>query len=106
MKDLMGVMKQVRDMQARMQQAQDELAAMDIEGQAGGGLVTVRLNGKGDMRAIAIDPSLLNPSEKEIVEDLILAACQDARTKAEAAIQSKMQDVTGGLPIPPGMKLF
>lgn len=106
MKDLMGVMKQVRDMQSRMQQAQDELAAMEIEGQAGGGLVTVRLNGKGDMRAVHIDPSLLAPSEKEIVEDLILAACQDARTKAESAIQAKMQDVAGGLPVPPGMKLF
>lgn len=106
MKDLMGIMKQVRDMQAQMQKVQDELAAMEVEGQAGGGLVTVKLNGKGDMRAIQIDASLLKESEKEILEDLVIAATQDAKTKVEAAVQAKMQDVAGGLPLPEGMKLF
>lgn len=106
MKDLMGMMKQVRDMQARMQKAQEELAALEIDGQAGAGLVKVTVNGKGDMRTITIDPSLMKPEETEILEDLIIAACQDAKTKAEAILQSKMQELTGGLPLPPGMKLF
>lgn len=106
MKDLMGMMKQVREMQTRMQQMQEELAALEISGQSGGGLVTVTLTGKGDMKRVRIDPSLLKPEEAEIVEDLIIAAAQDAKTKVEAALQEKMQSVTGGLPIPPGMKLF
>ena len=106
MKDLMGMMKQVREMQTRMQQMQEELAALEISGQSGGGLVTVTLTGKGDMKRVRIDPSLLKPEEAEIVEDLIVAAAQDAKTKVEAALQEKMQSVTGGLPIPPGMKLF
>lgn len=106
MKDLMGMMKQVREMQSRMQQMQEELAALEVSGQSGGGLVTVTLTGKGDMKRVRIDPSLLKPDEAEIVEDLIIAAAQDAKTKVEAALQEKMQSVTGGLPIPPGMKLF
>lgn len=106
MKDLMGMMKQVREMQTRMQQMQEELAALEISGQSGGGLVTVTLTGKSDMKRVRIDPSLLKPEEAEIVEDLIIAAAQDAKTKVEAALQEKMQSVTGGLPIPPGMKLF
>lgn len=106
MKDLMGMMKQVREMQTRMQQMQEELAALEISGQSGGGLVTVTLTGKSDMKRVRIDPSLLKPEEAEIVEDLIVAAAQDAKTKVEAALQEKMQSVTGGLPIPPGMKLF
>lgn len=106
MKDLMGMMKQVRDMQSRMQEVQDELASMTIEGESGGGLVKVGLNGKGEMRSISVDPSLLAPSEKEILEDLILAASQDARTKADSALQAKMQELSGGLQLPPGMKLF
>ncbi len=106
MKDLMGIMKQVRDMQAQMQKVQDELAGMDIEGQAGAGLVKVGLNGKGEMKTIDIDPSLMNPSEKEVLEDLIIAASQDAKMKAESAMQAKMQEVAGGLPIPAGLKLF
>ena len=106
MKDLMGMMKQVGQLQARMQQAQEELGALEVEGQSGAGLVKIKLSGKGDVRGVSIDPSLMQPGEAEILEDLILAACQDAKTKADAALQEKMADVTGGLPIPPGMQLF
>lgn len=106
MKDLMGMMKQAQQLQARMQKVQDELSAMEISGQSGGGLVIVTLSGKGEMRSVKIDPSLLKPDEAEIVEDLIVAACQDAKGKVEAAMQSKMQEVAGGLPLPPGLKLF
>ena len=106
MKDIMGMMKQVQQMQAKMQQMQDELAAMEIAGQSGAGLVSVVLDGKGEMRGVKIDPSLMKPDETEILEDLIIAAVQDAKRKVEAAMQDKMKDVTGGLPLPPGMKLF
>ena len=106
MKDLMGVMKQVGEMQARMQQMQDELGALEIEGQAGGGLVTVTLTGKGDMKKVRIDQSLMKPDETEIVEDLIVAATQDAKVKVDTSLQAKMQEMTGGLPMPPGLKLF
>ena len=106
MKDLMKMMKQAQELQGRMQQMQDELAALQVDGQAGGGLVRVTLNGKMEARAVKIDPSLLKPEDAEVVEDLILAAFQDAKSKAEAALQQKMQEVTGGLPLPPGMKLF
>jgi hypothetical protein len=106
MKDLMGMMKQAQQLQQRMQQMQEELAAMQVEGKAGAGLVTVTLSGKGEMKRVHIDPSLMKPDETEILEDLIVAAAQDARTKVEAAMQTKMQEVTGGLPIPPGLKLW
>ena len=106
MKDLMGMMKQVREMQTRMQEMQTELEALEVGGQSGGGLVEVTLNGKGDMKKVRIDPSLMKPDETEILEDLIIAATQDAKSKVEVAMQENMQAVTGGLPIPPGMKLF
>jgi DNA-binding YbaB/EbfC family protein len=106
MKDLMKMMKQAQELQGRMQQVQDELAALQVDGQSGGGLVKVTLNGKMEARAVKIDPSLLKPEDAEVVEDLLLAAFQDAKSKAEAALQQKMQEVTGGLPLPPGMKLF
>lgn len=106
MKDLMGVMKQVGEMQARMQKMQEELGAMEIEGQAGAGLVTVTLSGKGEMKKVAIDPGLMKPDEVEILEDLVVAAAQDARAKLDAKLQAKMQEMTGGLPLPPGLKLF
>jgi DNA-binding YbaB/EbfC family protein len=106
MKDLMKMMKQVQDIQGRMQQIQDELAAVQIEGQSGGGLVRVTLNGKMEARAVKLDPSLIKPEDTEMLEDLILAAFQDAKGKVEAALQAKMQEVTGGLPMPPGLKLF
>lgn len=106
MKDLMGMMKQVKDMQDRMQRLQEELGAIEVSGAAGGGLVSVTLTGKGDMRRVKIDPSLMKPEEAEIVEDLIVAATSDAKAKVEARLQEKMAEVTGGLPLPPGMKLF
>ena len=105
-KDIMGMMKQVQQMQSKMQDMQNELADMEIDGQSGGGLVTVTLNGKSEMRGIKIDPSLVIPEEVEILEDLIVAATQDAKTKAETLMQEKMQGLAGGLPIPPGLKLF
>jgi len=106
MKDLMGMMKQAQQLQERMQKMQAELEALEVEGQAGAGLVRVTLNGKGEMRRLKIDPSLMKPEETEILEDLVIAGFQDAKTKAEAAIQAKMQEVAGGLPLPPGLKLF
>jgi DNA-binding YbaB/EbfC family protein len=106
MKNLMGVMKQVGEMQARMQKMQEELGALEIEGQAGAGLVKVTISGKGDMKKVRIDASLMKPEETEILEDLIVAAAQDAKGKLEAQLQAKMQEMTGGLPLPPGLKLF
>jgi nucleoid-associated protein EbfC len=106
MKDLMGVMKQLGEMQSRMTRMQEELALMEIDGQAGGGLVKVVLGGKGDLKKLSIDPSLMKPGEVEILEDLVVAAAQEAKAKLEAQLQAKMQDMTGGLPLPPGMKLF
>lgn len=106
MKDIMKLMQQAGQIQARMQKMQEELATLEVEGQAGGGLVKIVLNGKGEMRSVRIDPSLFKPDDVEMVEDLVVAAHQDARGRVEAEVQSRMQDVTGGLPIPPGMKLF
>jgi DNA-binding YbaB/EbfC family protein len=85
---------------------QTELEASEVEGLAGGGLVTVTLNGKGDLKGVRIDDTLVKPSEKEILEDLIVAAHADARRKVETLMKDKMQSVAGGLPLPPGMKLF
>jgi DNA-binding YbaB/EbfC family protein len=106
MPDFMGLMKQAAQLQSKMQEMQAELDQIEVEGAAGGGLVTVRLSGKGDMKGVTIDPSLFKPEEKEIVEDLIVAAHADARRKAEAVLQDKVQSLTGGLPLPPGLKLF
>ncbi len=106
MKDLMGIMKQVQGMQARMQQLQEELGALEIEGKAGAGLVTITMSGKGEVKRVKIDPSLMKPEETEIIEDLIVAASADAKSKVEARMQEKMAEITGGLPLPPGMKLF
>jgi len=104
--DLMKMMKQAQEIQGRMQKMQEDLAGLEVEGQSGGGLVKVTINGKFEARAIKIDPSLIKPDEREILEDLILAAFQDAKSKAEAAVQAKMQELTGGLQLPPGLKLF
>jgi DNA-binding YbaB/EbfC family protein len=106
MKDLMGMMKKAQELQGKMQRMQEELSALEVSGQSGAGLVQVTLNGKGEMRSIKIDPSLLKPDEAEIVEDLVIAAFQDAKGKVEGEMQKRMQEVTGGLPLPPGLKLF
>ena len=89
-----------------MEAMQAELERLEIEGVAGGGLVAVTVSGKGDVRGVHIDDSLLKPDQKEILEDLIIAAHADARRKLEATLQEKMQALTGGLPLPPGLKLF
>jgi DNA-binding YbaB/EbfC family protein len=106
MKDLMKLMKQAGEIQGRMQKLQEELAALEVEGQSGAGLIKVTVNGKMEARGIKIDPSLIKPDEADMLEDLILAAFQDAKGKAEAAVQAKMQEITGGLALPPGLKLF
>ncbi|MEP9379604.1 YbaB/EbfC family nucleoid-associated protein [Aquabacter sp. CN5-332] len=106
MRDLMGMMKQAKELQERMQQMQAELDGVEVEGASGGGLVTVRVTAKGDPKAVRIDPSLLKPDEGEILEDLLVAALSDAKAKAERIMQEKMSALTGGLPLPPGMKLF
>lgn len=105
MRDLMNMMKQAKEMQAKFQAMQEEVAELETSGTAGGGLVTVTLSGKGDMRGVKIDPSLLNGEEAEILEDLIVAAHNDAKGKIEQLMAEKTQELTAGLPIPPGMKL-
>ncbi len=106
MRDLMGMMKQAKELQERMQQMQSELDSIEVEGASGGGLVSVRTPPKGETKAVRIDPSLLKAEEGEILEDLLVAALADARAKAERVMQEKMSSLTGGLPIPPGLKLF
>lgn len=100
MRDLMSMMKKAQELQGRMTEMQSELESLEVEGAAGGGLVKVSLNGKGAMTGLTVDPSLINPDESEILEDLILAAHNDAKTKAEKLMAEKMKDITGGLPIP------
>ena len=106
MADFLGLMKQAAELKSRMEAMQAELDQIEVEGTSGGGLVAVKLSGKGEMKGVKIDDTLLQPSEKEILEDLIVAAHADARRKAETLLQEKMQSVAGGLPLPPGLKLF
>jgi hypothetical protein len=106
MRDLMGMMGQIKQLQEKMQQLQAELETTEVSGTAGGGVVTVTLTAKGEMKKIAIDASLMKPEEKEILEDLVVAAHTDARSKAERLVQEKASALTGGLPLPPGLKLF
>lgn len=105
MKDLMGLMSKAKEMQSKLQSMQEEMATIEAVGQAGGGLVSVTLSGKSEMKALKIDPSLFKEDEVEILEDLILAAHNDARAKVEAMTQEKTRELTAGLPLPPGMKL-
>jgi DNA-binding YbaB/EbfC family protein len=105
MVDIMGLMKKAQAVQAKMKDVQEELERLEVEGQSGGGMVKITLNAKGQMKAIALDPTLMKPEESEIVEDLILAAHADARAKADRVTEEKMAAVTAGLPLPPGMKL-
>jgi DNA-binding YbaB/EbfC family protein len=106
MAEFLGLMKQAAELKSKMEAMQAELDQMEVEGTSGGGLVTVKLSGKGEVKGIKIDDTLMQPSEKEILEDLIVAAHADARRKAETLLQDKMKSVAGGLPLPPGMKLF
>ena len=105
MKDLMGIMKQAQAMQTKMAEMQAELEALEVKGHAGGGLVTVTMTAKGAVRGIALDDSLIKIDEKEILEDLIVTAIEDARKKADRLAEEKMRDITAGLPLPSGMKL-
>ena len=106
MRDIMGLMKQAQEMQQKMATVQAELDTIEVEGAAGGGMVTVTMTAKGALKAVKIDPSLMVAEEREILEDLVVAACADARTRAERVMQERMAEITKGLPIPPGMKLF
>src|SRR4029453_7756047 len=106
MADFLGLMKQATELKSKMEAMQAELDQIEVEGTSGGGLVAVKLSGKGEMKGVKIDDTLMQPSEKEILEDLIVAAHADARRKAETLLQEKMQSVAGGAPRPPGGKLF
>jgi nucleoid-associated protein EbfC len=106
MPDFFGLMKQATELKSKMETMQAELDRIAVDGAAGGGLVTVTLSGKGDLKSAKVDPSLLKPDQKEIIEDLFVAAHADARRKLEALLQERMQSLTGGLPLPPGLKLF
>jgi len=106
MPDFLGLMKQAAELKAKMENMQAELDRMEVEGIAGGGMLMVTLSGKGDLRHVKVDESLLKPDQKEIIEDLMVAAHADARRKLETLLQDKMQAMTGGLPLPPGLKLF
>jgi nucleoid-associated protein EbfC len=105
MPDFMGLMKQAAELKTKMEALQAELDHTEVEGSAGGGLVSVKLTAKGEAKGVRIDPSLIKPEEKEILEDLIVAAYADARRKAEALLQEKMKSLTGGLALPPGFNL-
>jgi DNA-binding YbaB/EbfC family protein len=105
MKNLAGMMKQAQQMQEKMAEMQAKLESMEIDGEAGAGLVRITLNGKGDLRRIKLDPKVIDPADTEMLEDLIVAAHASARQKLEAAASAEMQKVTGGLQLPPGMKL-
>ncbi len=106
MADFFGLMKQAAELKSKMEAMQAELEAIEVEGTAGGGLVSLTISGKGEVRAARLDESLLKPDQKDIVQDLIVAAHADARRKLEALLQERMQALTGGLPLPPGLKLF
>lgn len=105
MKNLGGLMKQAAQMQAKMQEMQSRLEMMELTGESGAGMVRVTLNGKGEMRKVQIDPKVADPSDMEMLEDLIVAAHRDAKTKIDAAMADEMQKITGGMQLPPGMKL-
>ena len=100
-----NMMKQAQQLQQKMAEAQEKLNLIEVEGISGGGLVKVTATAKGEIKRILLNDSLMKPEEKEITEDLIVAAINDAKQKGEAAAQEEMKSITGGLPLPPGMKL-
>src|SRR3979490_1454826 len=106
MADFLGLMKQATELKSKMETMQAELDQIEVEGTSGGGLVSVKLSGKGEMKSVKIDATLIKPAEKGMGEDLTVAAHAEAGRKAEALLQEKMKDLTGDLPLPPGMKLF
>ncbi|MCW5701555.1 MAG: YbaB/EbfC family nucleoid-associated protein [Bradyrhizobium sp.] len=103
MADFLGMMKQAAQLQSKMQAMQEELGNIEVEGISGGGMVSVRMTAKMDVKAVKIDPSLMKPEEREVLEDLLVSAHSDARRKAEVAMQEKMQSLAGGLGLPPGL---
>ena len=105
MKNLADMMKQVGQMQTRMADMQKKLESMEIEGQSGGGLVKVKMTGKAVISSVAIDPSLMKPEEREILEDLLVAALNDAKSKVDGVAAAEMKNITGGMPLPPGFNL-
>jgi hypothetical protein len=106
MADFLGLMKQAAEIKSKMEAMQAELDHIEVDGTAGGGLLSVKLSGKGEVRSTQIDDSLLRPDQKQILQDLIVAAHADARRKLEALLAERMQALTGGLALPPGLKLF
>ena len=105
MKNIGQIMKQAQQMQTKMAEMQEQLAGLECSGLAGGGMVQVTMSGKGELRGVKIDPSLVTPDDVEVLEDLIVAAANDAKAKVEALVQEEMQKLTGGLQLPPGMQL-
>lgn len=105
MKNLGALMKQAQAMQAKVAELQEKLASMEVTGASGGGMVQATVSGKGEVRRIKIDAALVNPGEVEVLEDLVVAAVNDARSKAESAAAEQMREIAGGLELPPGMKL-
>ena len=105
MKNIGNMLKQAQEMQTKMAEVQERLAAMEVDGTAGAGLVTVTMSGKHDIKKVKLDPSLIDPEEAEVLEDLIVAAANDAKAKVDEAMQEEMTKLTGGMQLPPGMKL-
>jgi DNA-binding YbaB/EbfC family protein len=105
MKNLAGLMKQATQMQSKMQEMQAKLESTEMTGEAGAGLVKITLNGKGNLKRIKVDPKVVDPTDAEMMEDLIMAAHRDAKSKIEAFAAEEMQKATGGMQLPPGMKL-
>ena len=103
--DFLGMMKKAEELQKNMQQMQEQLGHATVEGSSGGGLVTVTMSGKGEMKGLRIDPSLFKEDDVEVLEDLIVTAHNEAKARAEQMMQQKMAEATAGLPLPPGMKL-
>jgi len=106
MADFLGLMKQAAELKSKMEAMQAELERIEVEGAAGGGLLTLKLSGKGEVKSAQVDDSLLKPDQKQVLADLIVAAHADARRKLEGLLAERMQALTGGLPLPPGLKLF
>ena len=105
MKDILNIMKQAKEMQSKMSELQEDMANVEAQGTAGGDMVTITLSGKGELKGVTIEPSLLSDGEAEMIEDLLIAAHADAKTKVEEIVAEKTKELTAGLPIPPGMKL-
>ena len=105
LKDLGGLMAQAQQMQQKVKELQEQLERLELVGSSGAGMVKITVNGRGETRKVEIDASLFKPEDKGVVEDLIVAAANDARTKVEETVQEQMKQITGGLPLPPGFKL-